>query len=117
MQFLAKHFILRENSDFISDTETVHIIKTIHLPENSGVPYKTRGQRTDFALIELAESANTCTQEETARGRCWPVTPVRLPDPFIHIKEGQRVRTLGRFETRKDFLKHHKLSVHRLGSN
>ena len=97
----------RENSDFISDTETVHIIKTIQLPENSGKPYETRGQRTDFALIEFAESANTCTQEETARGRCWPVTPVRLPDPFIHINEGQRVRTLGRFETRKDFLKHH----------
>ena len=103
--------MFRENSDFISDTETVHIIKTIHLPENSGELY----ERTDFALIELAESANTCTQEETAQGRCWPVTPVRLPDPFIHIKEGQRVRTLGKFENRKDFLKHQKLSVHRLG--
>ena len=95
--------IHRENSDLISDTETVHIIKTIHLPENSGKPYETRGQRTDFALIELAESSNTCTQEETAQGRCWPVTPVRLPDPSIQIKEGQRVRTLGKFEIAKNF--------------
>ena len=69
----------------------MHIIKTIHLPENSGTPYETRGQRNDFALIELVESANTCTQEETAQGRCWPVTPVRLPDPLFQIKEGQRV--------------------------
>ena len=96
----------------ISDTETVHIIKTIHLPENSGKPL----ERTDFALIELAESANTCTQEEIAQVRCWPVTPVRLPDPSIQIKEGQRLRTLGKFENSRLF-KHHKLSVYRLGSN
>ena len=105
MKVSSKKFnIHRENSDLISDTETVHIIKTIHLPENSGKPYETRGQRTDFALIELAESANICTQEETARGRCWPVTPVRLPDPSFQIKEGQKVRTLGRFDNSKDFL-------------
>ena len=82
----------------------MHIIKTIHLPENSGTPYETRGQRNDFALIELVESANTYTQEETAQGCCWPVTPVRFPDPLFQNKDGQRVRTLGKSEKGKDFL-------------
>ena len=80
----------------------MHIIKTIHLPENSGTPYETRGQRNDFALIELVESANTCTQEETAQGRSLPLTPVRLPDPLFQIKEGKRVRTLCKSQEGKD---------------
>ena len=78
------------------DTETVHQIKRIHIPENSGNPYNTSGQKTDLAMIELVYSVNICTEKETQDGLCWPITPVRLPDPFIYIKPLQEVRTLGK---------------------
>jgi hypothetical protein len=90
------HFIYREHNDIEVGTETVHQIKGIHIPENSGNPYNTSGQKTDLAMIELVDSVNTCTEKETQDGLCWTITPVRLPDPFIYIKPLQEVRTLGK---------------------
>ena len=87
------HF--RENSDRAVDTETVHEIKTIHLPANTGDHYNSGGKKTDFALVELLRSVNICSPEETKNGLCWRVTPVRLPDTFIDIKQIQAVRTMG----------------------
>merc|ERR1719186_352828 len=86
---------LRENSDRAVDTETIHEIKTIHLPANTGDHYDSGGNKTDFALVELLRSVNICSQEETKNGLCWRVTPVRLPDTFIDIKQLQAVRTMG----------------------
>merc|ERR1712106_698448 len=79
---------LRENSDLEPDTETIHDIKTIHLPTN-------QKQTSDFALIELVRSANTCSQEETEDRRCWNIKPVKLPSPEIIIHINETVRTLG----------------------
>ena len=80
--------IYRENSDLEPDTETIHDIKTIHLPTN-------QKQTSDFALIELVRSANICSAEETEDGRCWYIEPVKLPSPEIIIHENDTVRTLG----------------------
>ena len=77
------------------DTETIHQIKGIHIPENSGDPYDTSGEKTDLAIVELVNSINIFTKEETQKGLCWPVTPVRLPDTFVFINPLQKVRTLG----------------------
>ena len=80
--------MFRENSDLVNDEETVHVIKKIHLPVSSGSHYDSNGQETDFALVELDQSVNVCSPRETSDGRCWRVTPVRLPDPFIYIQPG-----------------------------
>merc|ERR1711970_1474243 len=85
---------LRELNDIELDTETIHDIKTIHLPSNSG-PHGKKGLKNDFALIELSESANTCTEQETVDGKCWKIDPVRLPDPSLELSRLQKVRTLG----------------------
>jgi len=79
---------LRENSDLEPDTETIHDIKTIHLPTN-------QKQTSDFALIELIHSANSCSQEETEDGRCWYIKPIELPSPQTIIRVNETVRTLG----------------------
>ena len=89
------HVHFRENSDRAVDTETVHEIKTIHLPPNTGDHYDSGGQKSDFAVVELLRSVNICSPEETKKGLCWRVTPVRLPDPSINIRQLQKVRTMG----------------------
>jgi len=86
---------LRENSDLEYDEETIHTIKRIHLPRNSGKYYVSGRTKTDFALVELESSVNSCTGEETRKGRCWSITPVKLPDQFMIIPPLQEVRTLG----------------------
>ena len=53
------------------------------------------GQKSDFALVELIQGVNRCSEKETADGKCWMVTPVRLPDLDIFIPKLQLVRTLG----------------------
>lgn len=78
-----------------TDTETIHTIKRMHLPENSGDHYGSKGQKPELALLELQEDANICTPDETKNDRCWKVTPVRLPDPSIIINDLEKVRTLG----------------------
>ena len=86
---------IRENSDLEYDEETIHTIKRIHLPRNSGKYYVSGRTKTDFALVELESSVNSCTAEETQKGRCWLITPVKLPDEFMIIPPLQEVRTLG----------------------
>ena len=76
----------RENSDFHDDVETVYSIKRGHF---------LKDEESDFALIEIAKSANTCTDEEEKKNLCWKVTPVRLPDPSLDIPDLATVRTLG----------------------
>ena len=89
-----QYFLLRENSDNSADTETVHSIKSVHLPRQSGDPYLgILGDKTDLALLELKNGANECEDI----GRCWPIQPVRLPQPDIQINNGDPVRTLGKF--------------------
>ena len=85
-------FPCREYIDGEPDHETIHAIKTIHLPVNTGDPYSTKGQKTDFAIVELVQSVNTCS--ETNRD-CWPISPVKLVNPLTVIEPGQEVRTLG----------------------
>ena len=53
------------------------------------------GQKSDFALVELIHGVNRCSEKETEDGKCWTVTPVRLPDLDIFIPKLQLVRTLG----------------------
>ena len=86
-------FPCREFDDDLPDFETIHSIKTIHLPRNSGDAYNTTGQKTDFAIIELVNSVNSC--EENNR-ECWPISPVSLVDPFVFIEVNQIVKTLGK---------------------
>ena len=95
LNFWLQNDTSRENSDLVSDTETVHQIKTIYLPANSGSHKNSKGTKTDFAIVELLRDVNTCSPEETKAGKCWLVTPVRLPDPGIYIKQLQTVRTMG----------------------
>ena len=53
--------ICRENSDNQADTETVHSIFKLHLPEKTGYDKENQNYThfykdvTDFALIELTE--------------------------------------------------------------
>ena len=80
----------------MDDNETVHQIKTIHLPPNTGTLSDIEGEKSDFALVELVKSVNACGSQDISSGRCWPITPVGLPDPDISIKKRQKVRTLGK---------------------
>ena len=85
----------RENSDQADDTETVHTIARVHLPKKSGKPAdEPVGDLTDFALVQLEKSVNDCEEKATSR-TCWPIRPVRLPDPYITINNGDSVRMLG----------------------
>jgi hypothetical protein len=63
---------------------------------NSGNPYKTNGQKTDFALIELVKDVNICSELESKKDLCWEVTPIMLPEQDISIEDLQVVRTLGK---------------------
>jgi len=91
-----KGHYFRENNDLEVDEETVHAVKKIHLPENSGSFVQSNGQMTDFAHVELRRSVNRCSAEETRAGKCWTISPVELPKSDIIIKPRQRVRTLGK---------------------
>ena len=53
-------------------------------------------ESTDFALVELRQSANTCNKMETEDDKCWHIDPVELLTPSQSISLGQKVRTLGR---------------------
>ena len=77
------------------DTETVHFIKQVYLPEESGYPYKEK-YKTDLAIIETMDDVNNCTESESYRD-CWHITPVKLADPVQHqtIPKQTTVRTLG----------------------
>ena len=77
------------------DTETVHHIKHVYLPEDSGNPYD-EVNKTDLAIIETMNDINSCSESETYRD-CWHITPVKLADPVKHkiIPEKKTVRTLG----------------------
>ena len=66
--------------------ETVYSIKKGHFLQD---------EEADFALIEIAKSANTCTAEEEDKKLCWKVTPVGLPDQALDIPDLATVRTLG----------------------
>ena len=79
----------------MDDTETIHPIKTIHLPANTGPLADIKFNKTDFALIELIRPVNACSSKEIAAGRCWTVLPVKLPNIDISIENGEVVRTLG----------------------
>ena len=85
----------RENNDLEFDEETVHTIKRIHLPQNSGSFVESKGKLTDFALIELDHSVNKCSEYETRAGKCWNITPISLPSRDISIQPLKEVRTLG----------------------
>merc|ERR1712151_7338 len=82
---------LRENSDFEQDEETIHAIKTAHVPMKNNII----NTATDFALIELTSSANTCNQRETENGKCWQIQPVKLTPPAQPISLKHTVTTLG----------------------
>ena len=77
------------------DTETIHRIKQVHLPKDSGDPY-TEDNTTDLAIIETMDDINSC--EESNRD-CWNINPVKLYDPRKHgaINKLQEVRTLGNY--------------------
>ena len=79
----------------MDDTETIHPIKTMHLPANTGPLSETKADKTDFAVIELIREVNACSSQEIAAGRCWTVTPVKLPNIDISIENAELVRTLG----------------------
>ena len=66
------------------DTETVHTIKEIHYREPS-----------DIAIVELQSSVNNCSDGDVRAGKCWKITPVKLPPADVEIKENQIVRALG----------------------
>eukprot|EP00092_Neocalanus_flemingeri_P055151 GFUD01065077.1.p1 GENE.GFUD01065077.1~~GFUD01065077.1.p1 ORF type:complete len:342 (+),score=69.68 GFUD01065077.1:41-1027(+) len=111
---------LRENSDQQADTETVHTIQAVHLPEKSGDPYQEpKGDWTDLALLELTRSVNHCEEKASTRD-CWPIRKVRLPDPDIQISIGDAVRTLGwgatAFDQDSEYLKQLDISIQTLTS-
>ena len=94
---MFKYLILcnyREYNDRLKDHETIHRIKMIHLPRNSGYPYTTEAQKTDLALLELEESVNTCVEDDRD---CWHISPVRLHDTPGSIQPLEEVRTLGKY--------------------
>ena len=68
----------------------------MHLPDKSGDPHKRPiAELTDFALIELEHSINYCEEKASSRD-CWKISPIRLPEPGILIRNGAQVRTLGK---------------------
>ena len=50
---------------------------------------------TDFALVELDNSANICSRKETKNGKCWNIEPVILAGTSQSIPAMQTVTTLG----------------------
>ena len=66
--------------------ETVYSIQRGHFLQD---------EEAAFALIEIAKSANTCTDEEEKKNLCWKVTPVGLPNQALDIPDLATVRTLG----------------------
>ena len=92
---LVKQSVYRETSDSQADTETIHTIEAVHLPENSGAPDNFAdyfsSDVTDFALVQLTRSVNDC--EETSSSRdCWPISPVHLVGPETILRKGDTVR-------------------------
>ena len=79
----------------MADTETIHSIKQVYLPEESGYPY-IENNKTDLAIIETMDDVNSCTESESHRD-CWQITPVQLANPVQHqtIPKQTIVRTLG----------------------
>ena len=79
----------------MADSETVHSIKQVYLPEDSGYPY-IENNKTDLAIIETMDDVNSCTESGLYRD-CWHITPVKLADPVKHqtIPKQTTVRTLG----------------------
>ena len=57
--------------------------------------YLSNRTKTDFALVELERSINSCSGEEIKESKCWFIAPVKLPDPQMKIEPCQDVRTLG----------------------
>ena len=94
---IKPHMNYRENNDLEIDKETHHDIKTIHLPANSGKHgvLNAVGSKTDFAIVELATSVNTCKQHE--HEKCWELHAVNLPGPDFTLQELEEVRTLGNY--------------------
>ena len=68
-----------------ADTETIHTIKEVHYREQS-----------DIAIVELHYSVNNCSDSETNAGKCWKITPVKLPSNNLEIRENQTVYALGK---------------------
>ena len=79
----------------MSVTQRLYMRSRLFIFQPIAAVMQSREAKTDFALVELSRSVNLCSPEEREGGRCWTVTPVRLPDPFIYIKELEIVRTLG----------------------
>ena len=77
--------IFRETNEAKLDTETVHTIKKIYYREPS-----------DIAIVELQSSVNNCSDADVRAGKCWKITPVKLPPADIEIRENQTVLALGR---------------------
>ena len=94
---IKPHMNYRENNDLEIDQETRHDIKRIHLPANSGKHYlnAVEGSNTDFAIVELETSVNTCKQHE--QHECWELHAVNLPGPNFTLQELDEVRTLGNY--------------------
>ena len=69
----------------MADTETIHTIKAVHYREPS-----------DIAIVELHSSVNNCSDSETKAGKCWKITPVKLPSNDLEIRENQTVHALGK---------------------
>ena len=90
---VIKWIFFRESNDYEPDTETVHSIKRVYLPEDSGNPYIVEN-KTDLAIIETMDDINSCTESNRD---CWQITPVKLADPVKHqtIPKLTTVRTLG----------------------
>ena len=68
-----------------ADTETIHTIKEVHYREQS-----------DIAIVELHSSVNNCSVSDTNAGKCWKITPVKLPSNNLEIRENQTVYALGK---------------------
>ena len=94
---IKPHMNYRENNDLEVDKEMYHEIKTIHLPTSSGKHgvLNAVGLKTDFAVVELATSVNTCNQNELHK--CWELHPVNLSGPDFTLQELEEVRTLGNY--------------------
>ena len=54
------------------------------------------GEPSDIAIVELHSSVNNCSDADVKAGKCWKITPVKLPPADIEIRENQTVLALGR---------------------
>ena len=94
---IKPHMNYRENNNLEVDKETYHEIKTIHLPASSGKHgvLNEVGFKTDFALVELTTSVNTCNQNDLPK--CWRLHPIKLASPDFPLNKLDEVRTLGNY--------------------